>query len=180
MDLEHWAAFQRSFEALAALFARVGQDGPGERVGAGPAYAAPASISVLSGDVHHSYVARVRFDSDVRTPGTPADLLAVHNQVPAVAAPADVAGLVARPGVADPRAGPVRRASAGPWSAGASWPGPTSATRSARWCWHGRSAEVTIEGTTKDGDLKAVARVPLAPAPRATAATAGLAAAGSA
>ena len=49
---------------------------PGDRVGAGPAYAPPASISVLSGDVHHSYVARARFaDPAVRTPGTPAHLL---------------------------------------------------------------------------------------------------------
>ncbi len=80
VDLEHWAAFQRSFEELAELFARLGS-GPrtagGERVGAGPAYPAPASISVLSGDVHHSYVARARF----RRPrgghaGAPAHLLA--------------------------------------------------------------------------------------------------------
>ena len=49
VDLEHWAAFRASFDRLAALFERVGR---GE-AGATP----PATICVLSGDVHHSYVA---------------------------------------------------------------------------------------------------------------------------
>ncbi|WP_062649142.1 alkaline phosphatase D family protein [Streptomyces maremycinicus] len=45
-DLEHWAAFPESFAQLAALIAETG-------TGAG----APASVLVLSGDVHHAYVA---------------------------------------------------------------------------------------------------------------------------
>ncbi|MFI7410105.1 alkaline phosphatase D family protein [Streptomyces sp. NPDC049627] len=45
-DLEHWAAFPASFDALAALIAEAGS-------GAG----APATVCVLSGDVHHAYVA---------------------------------------------------------------------------------------------------------------------------
>ncbi|MFE6621291.1 alkaline phosphatase D family protein [Streptomyces sp. NPDC057740] len=45
-DLEHWAAFPSSFDALAALIAEAGS---GER--------APATVCVLSGDVHHAYVA---------------------------------------------------------------------------------------------------------------------------
>ncbi|MDT3397109.1 alkaline phosphatase D family protein [Streptomyces sp. B1866] len=45
-DLEHWSAFPESFEALTELIAKVG---------GGPA--APATVSVLSGDVHHAYVA---------------------------------------------------------------------------------------------------------------------------
>ncbi|MGW8743135.1 alkaline phosphatase D family protein [Streptomyces sp. NPDC055794] len=45
-DLEHWSAFPSSFDALADLIAEAGT-GPG----------APATISVLSGDVHHAYVA---------------------------------------------------------------------------------------------------------------------------
>ena len=49
-DLEHWAAFEQSFRALAADVLAVGR---GER---GPA---PASISFLSGDIHYSYLARV-------------------------------------------------------------------------------------------------------------------------
>ncbi|MGH3873201.1 MAG: alkaline phosphatase D family protein [Pseudonocardiaceae bacterium] len=47
VDLEHWAAFRDSFDRLGALLRRVAAD----------PYA-PATISVLSGDVHHSYVAR--------------------------------------------------------------------------------------------------------------------------
>ncbi len=46
LDLEHWAAFRGSFHRLAAVL---------QRVAAGPD--APATISVLSGDVHHSYAA---------------------------------------------------------------------------------------------------------------------------
>ncbi|MGX1130391.1 hypothetical protein RKD49_002581 [Streptomyces glaucescens] len=45
-DLEHWAAFPESFAALAELIAEAGS-GPG----------APATVCVLSGDVHHAYVA---------------------------------------------------------------------------------------------------------------------------
>ncbi|MEU6138980.1 alkaline phosphatase D family protein [Streptomyces sp. NPDC047081] len=45
-DLEHWAAFPASFAELAALIAEAGT---------GPQ--APASVLVLSGDVHHAYVA---------------------------------------------------------------------------------------------------------------------------
>ena len=52
VDMEHWAAFQESFARLAELLRSVGA---GER---GPA---PASIVVLSGDVHHAYLYEVAF-----------------------------------------------------------------------------------------------------------------------
>ncbi|MDT9692240.1 alkaline phosphatase D family protein [Streptomyces sp. P9(2023)] len=45
-DLEHWAAFPSSFDALTRLLAEAGS---------GPE--APATVCVLSGDVHHAYVA---------------------------------------------------------------------------------------------------------------------------
>ncbi|MEV1051393.1 alkaline phosphatase D family protein [Streptomyces sp. NPDC049887] len=45
-DLEHWAAFPSSFEELTALI---------REVGSGPL--APSTVCVLSGDVHHAYVA---------------------------------------------------------------------------------------------------------------------------
>ncbi|MCB5180991.1 alkaline phosphatase D family protein [Streptomyces antimicrobicus] len=48
-DLEHWAAFPASFAALSDLV---------EEVGTGPR--APATVCVLSGDVHHAYVAEPR------------------------------------------------------------------------------------------------------------------------
>jgi len=47
-DLEHWAAFGASFDRLARILADVGS---GRRTAV-----APATICVLSGDVHHSYV----------------------------------------------------------------------------------------------------------------------------
>ncbi|MDQ3973645.1 MAG: alkaline phosphatase D family protein, partial [Actinomycetota bacterium] len=50
IDLEHWAAFGTSFDRLAALV---------DEVAAGEHGAAPASIVLLSGDVHHAYLARV-------------------------------------------------------------------------------------------------------------------------
>ncbi len=46
-DLEHWPAFRGSFDRLARLIADVAAGHRGSR--------APATISVLSGDVHHSY-----------------------------------------------------------------------------------------------------------------------------
>jgi hypothetical protein len=52
MDLEHWAAFRRSFEAMCELLLEVA---------AGRRGRAPASIVVLSGDVHHAYLAEVAF-----------------------------------------------------------------------------------------------------------------------
>ncbi|HWL96803.1 MAG TPA: alkaline phosphatase D family protein [Nocardioidaceae bacterium] len=48
VDLEHWAAFQKSFQRVAQLTLAVAR---GER---GPA---PATVTFLGGDVHHSYLA---------------------------------------------------------------------------------------------------------------------------
>jgi hypothetical protein len=50
VDLEHWAAFQTSFQDVARAVIEVteGRRGP-----------APATVSFLSGDVHHSYLATV-------------------------------------------------------------------------------------------------------------------------
>ncbi|MFF5478014.1 alkaline phosphatase D family protein [Streptomyces sp. NPDC012935] len=45
-DLEHWAAFPSSFDALTELIAEAGSGAQ-----------APATVCVLSGDVHHAYVA---------------------------------------------------------------------------------------------------------------------------
>ena len=51
-DLEHWAAFRSSWKRLADLIERRVRD-------AGPA--APASVLVLSGDVHYSYALDMQF-----------------------------------------------------------------------------------------------------------------------
>ncbi|MEU9291379.1 alkaline phosphatase D family protein [Streptomyces sp. NPDC048275] len=73
-DLEHWAAFPASFDALADLIAEAGS-GPG----------APATVAVLSGDVHHAYVAEPTWPEGV--PGPDARVLQltcspVHNSIP--------------------------------------------------------------------------------------------------
>ncbi|SCL20346.1 alkaline phosphatase D family protein [Micromonospora inyonensis] len=159
LDLEHWAAFQRSFDALGALFARIGTGSPGapgDRVGAGPAYAPPASISVLGGDVHHSYVARARFGDGMVTPVHQLTCSPIHNQVPAGMRPLMRLGWSAGPSAAvralarsaGVRRSPVRwRKLSGPYF------GNAVGTLLHR----GREAEVTIEGTTSDGALHPVA-----------------------
>ncbi len=54
LDLEHWAAFDDSFDGLAGLLRDIGA---GERTDGRP----PASIILLSGDVHHGYLAEIAF-----------------------------------------------------------------------------------------------------------------------
>jgi hypothetical protein len=70
-DLEHWAAFCKSFERLAGLIAGVGQrpDPPG-------------SICVLSGDVHHAYIARATFRGTDSAPVYQLTCSPLHNYVP--------------------------------------------------------------------------------------------------
>jgi PhoD-like phosphatase len=55
LDLEHWAAFQRSFVDLENLVKSVGSGERGEP---------PATIVALSGDVHHAYLMEVGFPPD--------------------------------------------------------------------------------------------------------------------
>ncbi len=52
LDLEHWAAFQRSFHRLIGVVAELASGRRGR---------APASIVMLGGDVHQSYLERVSF-----------------------------------------------------------------------------------------------------------------------
>ncbi|MEV6945893.1 alkaline phosphatase D family protein [Streptomyces sp. NPDC051172] len=71
-DLEHWAAFPASFTALTALIAEAGSGAE-----------APATVLVLSGDVHHAYVAEPVWPST--TPDARVLQLTcspVHNSVP--------------------------------------------------------------------------------------------------
>jgi PhoD-like phosphatase len=55
LDSDHWPAFQRSFRRLTALLREVGSGKHGRP---------PATICVLSGDVHHAYLAEVAFRRD--------------------------------------------------------------------------------------------------------------------
>ena len=72
-DLEHWAAFGRSFERLGAALVDVarGTHGP-----------APASALVLSGDVHHAYAARLTRPTGLAAPVHQLTVSPLHNQAP--------------------------------------------------------------------------------------------------
>lgn len=61
LDFDHWASFQLSFRRLRELL---------EEVGSGRRGRPPASIVVLSGDVHHAYLCEVAFrrGAEKRTP----------------------------------------------------------------------------------------------------------------
>jgi hypothetical protein len=52
-DFDQWASFHNSFAALTGLIRRVAAGEKGE---------APSSITILSGDVHHGYLAEASFD----------------------------------------------------------------------------------------------------------------------
>jgi hypothetical protein len=60
LDLEHWAAFDDSFDGLAGLLRAVGA---GERSEGRP----PASMVLLSGDVHHGYLAEMELGDGVES-----------------------------------------------------------------------------------------------------------------
>lgn len=79
-DLEHWAAFPESFDRFTELL---------REVGSGPD--APATVCVLSGDVHHAYITEPRWpDAPPGTDpgGAPASRILqltcspVHNSIP--------------------------------------------------------------------------------------------------
>jgi hypothetical protein len=73
-DLEHWAAFHTSFSKLAELIRDVAQGKRGDR--------APATVCVLSGDVHHAYVARASYDEPVSAQVYQLTCSPLHNYVP--------------------------------------------------------------------------------------------------
>jgi hypothetical protein len=57
-DLEHWAAFGASFTEFGQLLAGLATGAHG---------APPASVTVISGDIHHSYLAQVGFPAGTRS-----------------------------------------------------------------------------------------------------------------
>jgi hypothetical protein len=68
-DLEHWPAFRASFDRLSALIRRVSREGP-------------ATVSVLSGDVHHAYVAQAHYAGETGAPVHQLTCSPIHNSVP--------------------------------------------------------------------------------------------------
>jgi len=149
VDLEHWPAFRASFDRLAELI---------RGVASGPS--APATVCVLSGDVHHSYAAEARYPSPTRSRVYQLTCSPVRNGVPWFMeyvfalgwwrGLASVLGRVARAvGIDDP---PLT------WSAiGGPWFGNAVSTLEV----NGRQARVRVERSGSRGGLEAVAELPL-------------------
>ncbi|HEY4991034.1 MAG TPA: alkaline phosphatase D family protein [Nakamurella sp.] len=76
-DFEHWAAFRRSFERLALMIRDVAR---GDH--AAPGGRAPATVCVLSGDVHHAYVARPDYREELESAVYQLTCSPLHNRVP--------------------------------------------------------------------------------------------------
>jgi hypothetical protein len=74
VDLEHWAAFRLSFDRLQRLIVRVGLGSE--------ARPAPATICVLSGDVHHTYVSEATFPEALESRVYQLTCSPFHNSIP--------------------------------------------------------------------------------------------------
>jgi hypothetical protein len=148
-DLEHWPAVGRSFAALTALLTDLGT---GDR--------APVTITVLGGDVHHSYVAPARLGPAVSSAVHQVVCSPMHNavppplQLPLRAGWSRALGMIARAvarlvGVRRP---PVRwRSLARPYFGNAI----------GTLVYSGQSARVTLEGTDSSGQLRPIVETPL-------------------
>jgi len=75
VDLEHWAAFGKSFAAFEQLLTGLATGAHGKP---------PASVTVISGDIHHSYLAAVDFPgvTGVRSAVYQAVCSPIHNVLP--------------------------------------------------------------------------------------------------
>ncbi|WP_239152830.1 alkaline phosphatase D family protein [Virgisporangium aliadipatigenens] len=147
VDLEHWAAFHDAFDALTGVLKRVADRPDG-----------PATVNVLSGDVHHSYVARAELGT--RSPVYQLTCSPVHNKLPGFMKPAmrfawsRFAALMGR-GVA--RAAGLARPDFR-WTRLA---GPVYLNAISEVYMDGRHARVRIEGTKPDKRLQQEAELTL-------------------
>ncbi|MBI4941901.1 MAG: alkaline phosphatase family protein [Actinobacteria bacterium] len=147
-DLEHWAAFGEAFERLA------GQLHGLARGARGPA---PATVSVLSGDVHHSYVCRAHWpqgDGPALSAVHQVTCSPLHNQVPT---PMRLAFRLAWSGAARRTARALLGALGGAPRPSLAWDlvaGPHFGNALATLVLAGRRASLVVEGTTPapDGD----------------------------
>ncbi|MBM7460698.1 alkaline phosphatase D family protein [Rhodococcus coprophilus] len=145
-DLEHWAAFHDSFDRLARLFGAVAR---GDRTG--PSGTPPATICVLSGDVHHAYAAQARFTFPTDSLVYQLTCSPLHNRVPAVVR-AGFRAAWSRTAERSVRAllrlvAPVPRSPV-EWDRIA---GPTFGNQIATLRLDGRAARVSVERTTGSG-----------------------------
>ena len=149
VDLEHWPAFRASFDRLADLIRRVAAS-PG----------APATVCVLSGDVHHSYAAQAGWSTPTNSRVYQLTCSPVRNGVPWFMEYVFALGWWGRLervgsrlarlwGLSDP---PLQ------WSAvGGPWFGNAVATL----CLHGRQARLRVERSGLTGGLEPVTEIPL-------------------
>lgn len=69
-DLEHWAAFRASFDRLSTVVNKAARKS--------------STVTVLSGDVHHSYLADAEFPDEGRAPVVQVTCSPLHNAMPRV------------------------------------------------------------------------------------------------
>lgn len=149
-DLEHWAAFMKSFLRLTELIVAVASE---------PANG-PATVTVLSGDVHHSYAARAEVPGRHTARIHQLVCSPVHNYVPGFVKPVFKLGW-------SPRAARLTRRWArrrGSPELPISWRnlnGPLFGNTIAALNLQGRRAEVVFEQPRGSGELVEVARIPL-------------------
>ncbi|MGN2637587.1 alkaline phosphatase D family protein [Nocardia takedensis] len=148
-DLEHWPAFRASFERLADLIRRLGS-----------APDAPSTICVLSGDVHHSYVARADYPRPTRSTVLQLVCSPVHNDPP------KIFRLVFRLSWARPAAALLRRLAdrAGISPDPLGWSkvsGPHFGNSLAALHLSGRTGRFVLETAHAEGGLRVVAEVDL-------------------
>jgi phosphodiesterase/alkaline phosphatase D-like protein len=149
-DLEHWAAFMKSFLRLTDLILAVAASPAG----------GPATVTVLSGDVHHSYAARVEVGGADTARIHQLVCSPVHNYAPAFVKPVFKLGW-------SPRVARLTRWWAlrlGSPELPVSWrnlSGPIFGNTIAALDLRGRDAEVLFEQPRGEGELVEVERVPL-------------------
>jgi phosphodiesterase/alkaline phosphatase D-like protein len=149
-DFEHWAAFLKSFMRLSEMISEAA-DRPSR---------GPATISVLSGDVHHSYAARADFGGSSATRVHQLVCSPVHNYVPFFVKPVFKFGW-------SPRVARVTRRWARRYGSPVlpmSWrnlSGPLFGNTIASLELTGRSAAVIFEQPRDNGELASVAKIAL-------------------
>lgn len=161
-DLEHWAAFHDSFDRLARLFAAVGR---GQRTGT--SRRPPATVCVLSGDVHHAYAARARFADPVESRLYQVTCSPLHNRVPAAVR---VGFRASWSRVAERSVRVLLRLAAPLPDTPVEWDriaGPSFGNQIATLRLHGRAARLSVERATRHRDgssyLETVADLVLSP-----------------
>ncbi|HET7667740.1 MAG TPA: alkaline phosphatase D family protein [Mycobacterium sp.] len=150
-DFEHWPAFYKSLVRLAEMIERIATHPDG-----------PATISVLSGDVHHSYAARADFDGAAPGDATVHQLVCspVHNYVPMFVKPAFSLGWT-RPAAAVTGWWVRRRGVASPPLTWTNVCGPLFGNTIATLEVNNRKAEVTFEQPGRTAALGEVGRLSL-------------------